>query len=1015
MTDSADAVGTSQSQAPRRQQLASSAPTSMKASSALQSKSNPMITLESSGRGSTPEMQHAAEVCTDDDIVASILSDAQRSTQCPQQSAQSERTSEILRSAGCVLSSSPVKNARSPSPSMHSPAVLRDRLGSDISISPLPHLSMCLSSSPLSSPPRSPAPALDDSIHLPGKFCSLSSAEVKQKLTSSPIKRTELLSKLDGLDRVVPHNSSMLSTNSSMDASEEVASKVIQSSSAVSAAMHSAHAHADRIKNAMLTKKKLRRSRSISIGNDPIGEHRRHASSPPDSSSKALLKLSSLAIDQSTRTRRQTPVPSTGMLSRWVQRKIESEASPTSKDITNKYFGQYEIHTSETTITHELNRGDWTWTTEWSPDGKYLALATENHGLAIVETKTWKIIHDERIGKLKNDSTHTIRSICWGGNFVAVGGTGDSVSIIEPRLISSEDSSNNEKYSFEIVNVIKQTGFVGALTWLKNTNILAIGSRTDQCLIAEVKRGIDGTVTSSILHNIERSDWVNAVKFSHGGTKLAIGNRNGILSVYLFVLIRPGEAPALSPLQDISLDDNICTIEWSPDSRYIYTGGEDYTISVIDTAKYSVVRKIGRDRWVTFLALSHDGSYLAAGGVSHQVSLFDTNKGWEEVTSLPVDGGIPLSTKWHPKDQFIAITGQFNDVVVFEASSQRLSAGKCLRSKSSILAIEFSPDSKLVAVGNEDGLLTLFDTLSSPTCSITYETVIGIGGDMSIKWSPDGRCIAVTSGSTFVLLDSTYSCKEGTHPPSSAHFLVRKVIQCGVCFTSISFSSNGHFLALADDQTRILDLRNGCDSVRLLDLESEDVDHGIISLDWSDDGALLAMAGRSNVTIYDTCSSSPDKWVLLFAISFKSSISSLCWGPPVKKGLHYLAFGGENENVAILEVRTREKIWETVLQIECKSMVNDLAWNDQGLLSIGDDDGTVSVVDLSYLGSGDTVGSFNYNWQRQGVISQTRFTRNDGRNAITSLCWAPTKTRPNNGRLLAFGGSDGIFEMVDLS
>jgi len=852
---------------------------------------------------------------------------------------------------------------------------------------------------------------------LPGKFGSLSSAEVKHELTSSPIKRTELLSKLDGLDRVVASSSSILSissilSSSSIDVSDELANKVARSSSALSTAMENAHAHANRIKNDNMAKK-LQRARSISIGNSS-----RLSSSPSDST----LNMASLAIDQSVHA--QSPrTPHSEKMPLWIQRKIAAETgknnatgrSSHAQD-SSEYVGQYEMHSSETIITHEFNRGNWTWTTEWSPDGKYLALATENHGLAIVEagssTPIWKVVHDERIGKVKNDTTHTIRTIGWGGTFIALGGTGDAVSIVEPCLSST---SGSNQYSFDTVDIITETGFVGALCWLKNSNILAIGTREDNCLIAEIRRGDDGAVTSQILHSIERKDWVTAVQFSHGGTKLAVGDRSGLLSVYLFVMIRPGEAPALSPIQDIQLEDNILDIQWSPDGKFLYTGGEDYSITILDTAKYSILHRIGRDRWVTFLAPSHEGSYLAAGGGSSQVSLLDVSMKWNEVTSLPVWGGMALSAKWHPTDVYLAICGQFNNVVVYESSCRRLPKGKCLRSKSSILAVEFSPDGKMIAVGNETGLVTFFDALPQTFVTL-YETVIGTGGDMAIKWCPNGKCVAITSGSTFVLLDASYSGKAGTHPQSSARFLVRKVIQSGISFTSLAFSRNGKFLALSADQTRMLDLKNGCSCVRSLDQSNIIDQSNVVSSAWSDDGSVFAMVGgRSTLSIYDVNSSSPEKWERLFSISFKETITSLCWGPSVKKGLQYLAFGGENKTVAILEVRTHEQVtahnqWETVLQIPCNSNINDLCWNNKGMLCIGDDDGSASLVDLSYLKSGKAVSEMNYNWQRQGIISTTKITRNFGRNAITSLCWLPSSTNQ-----IAIGGSDGIFEIVDLS
>jgi len=967
-----------------------------------------MITID--GSSGSPELQKATPTtpCTDEDV-ESILSNAERSAQ-----SQLRSTSEILKLAGSVLRDrsgsvgsvsrfSPIKTPILLSPQSPSACVARDVIPS-ISLPPLSMIHS-LSTSPLPSP--TPSPTFDDSIHLPGKFGSLSSAEVKKKLTDSPVKRTELLSKLDGLDRVVQSSSSMQSSGS-MDASDKLAGMVAKSSSALSAAMENAHAHANRIKKNKLESED-NMIRGLSIGNNA-----RFKSTDPI----PTLSLSKLAIDQSTRTR-SPKRPCSQNMPLWVERKIAAETGKLVEDPKDSgdYVGQYEMHSSETIITHVFNRGGWTWTTEWSPDGKYLALATEEHGLAIVEagnsTPIWKVVHDQLIGKVKNDTTHSIRAIAWGEAFIALGGTGDAVSIVEPRISNSDD----KRYSFDVVNIISGTGFVGSLSWLRNSNILAIGNRDDQCLIANVIRGEDGLVSSNILHSIERSDWVTSVKFSHGGTKLAIGDRSGLLSIYLFVMIRPGEAPALSPLQDIELEDAILDIQWSADGSFLYTGGEDYTITVFDTSKYSILHRIARDRWVTFMAPSLGGSYLAAIGSSSQVSLLDVRKKWEEATCLPFKGGIPLSAQWHPKDdKYLSICGQFNDVVVYESSCERLPKGRCLRSRSSILAIELSPDGEIVVVGNENGLVTFFESMtnSNEIPAIIYETVIGAGGDMTIKWSPNGENVAITSGSTFVLLGTHYS-KVGKKSKSSAPFLVRKVIQNGSSFTSLSFSPNSQYLALVDDQTRMLDINNECACVRVLD-ESNAIDHIIVTTSaWSEDGSVFALAGKSNLIIYDVKSSSPNKWEQLFSISINATVSSLCWGPSIKKGLQYLAFGGGNKTVAILEFRTHEQIWESVLQIPCKAHINDLVWNGKGMLCIGDDDGIVSVADLSYLKSGKAVSEMNYNWQRQGIISQLKLTRNLGRNGITSLCWHPKCELRNNQDLLAVGGTDGIFELIDLT
>jgi len=95
--------------------------------------------------------------------------------------------------------------------------------------------------------------------------------------------------------------------------------------------------------------------------------------------------------------------------------------------------GTYLLGKSRTVVVHEIIRGNWTWCTAWSPDGCRLAVATENHHLAIIDTSTsvFRVRHDNRINShVKKGTTHSIRAIAWGHHFIATGGLGDTVSLL---------------------------------------------------------------------------------------------------------------------------------------------------------------------------------------------------------------------------------------------------------------------------------------------------------------------------------------------------------------------------------------------------------------------------------------------------------------------------------------------------------------------------------------------------------------------------------------------------------
>ena len=148
----------------------------------------------------------------------------------------------------------------------------------------------------------------------------------------------------------------------------------------------------------------------------------------------------------------------------WVESQWAHHEKPPSD-------GAYYLGKSRTVVVHEIARGDWTWCTEWSPKGDRLAVATENHHLAVIDTTSstvWRVIHDIRMRRPpKKDTTHSIRAIAWGSRCIAIGGTGNAVSILSP-----EDP-------YHVIHTIKGTGFVGSLDWNTDCSVLAVGSRLD--------------------------------------------------------------------------------------------------------------------------------------------------------------------------------------------------------------------------------------------------------------------------------------------------------------------------------------------------------------------------------------------------------------------------------------------------------------------------------------------------------------------------------------------------------
>jgi WD40 repeat protein len=217
-----------------------------------------------------------------------------------------------------------------------------------------------------------------------------------------------------------------------------------------------------------------------------------------------------------------------------------------------------------------------------------------------------------------------------------------------------------------------------------------------------------------------------------------------------------------------SLSGHSGTVEcaaFSPDERFIVSGGYDNTIRLWDVATGQQIRFIGQhDSYVESVAFSPDGNYLATGGMDNLIKLWDVQT-WELITTFEGHTDWVLSLRFSPDSRYLISGSQDLSIKLWEISSWGLLASFYGFERSVEGAgelIDFSPDGKSIIgvsarntfaqwdVATGEQIRTFAghtDTVTSVRFSPDGRYIVSSGADRLVKvWSVDGREMASYSG-----------------------------------------------------------------------------------------------------------------------------------------------------------------------------------------------------------------------------------------------------------------------------
>lgn len=540
----------------------------------------------------------------------------------------------------------------------------------------------------------------------------------------------------------------------------------------------------------------------------------------------------------------------------------------------------------------------------WSPDGQRVATSSCDGTV-----RTWNPTTGEQLHVWLVNTESCNDSIAWSpdGNRLLVGGWGSQARIVDAA-------------TGQVIHVLQHRCAVHAIAWSPDGKYVLTGNgnwddiqddvRNNPCANAEDLSGTavriwDAETGSFVrmLNGPAKVTW--SVAWSPDGRYLLSGGADRTAKIW--------DAETGKELQQFAdHSDGILSVAWSPDGHYVVTGCNDGTVRIWNVATKALEHQlIGHTRTVWSVAWSPDGKHILTGSVDATARLWDATSG-QQLAVLTGHKDFVQSVAFSP-DGRLAITGSHDGTArIWDVTpSGTLSTKLMAPTQQKINAAAWHPTQPQVLIGSQDGIARIWDTR-------TGQLVRGLVGHTNsvtaVAWSPDGRQ-AITGS--------------------------------------------------ADGTARIWNTATG-----QLTHTLEGHTDAVVTVAWSPDGKqVLTGSYDSSVQVWDANSGKPVR-----NINCGNHVAAVAWNP---KNAHEIAIaisGDQGKTVWVLDTTKPE---DTVLMINAGRDATAVAWSPDGTrLATGSfDPYTVNIWDITRLRNGST------SLPIQALVGHT--------DSVWSITWSP--------------------------
>lgn len=309
----------------------------------------------------------------------------------------------------------------------------------------------------------------------------------------------------------------------------------------------------------------------------------------------------------------------------------------------------------------------------------------------------------------------------------------------------------------------------------------------------------------------------------------------------------------------------------------------------------------GHTLWVDTVAWSPDGKFIASGGSDDTGRIWDPATG-KLITMLNGIQGSVLDVEWSPDSKYLATaTAEVTDTVrIWDAATWQVVA-KWKPKIIGVSSVSWSPDGERLAVGIDGlfegqlthGVVAVYTPNGQLTASLTYPDSVS-----GVKWSPNGKYIAFDTtyfaggkGIANLYHNRILMWEVAKGDGASTAQNTTTLIDTSLAGGGMSWSPNGQLLAVvgSDYTVKLLDIATRQSTSTLTGPTTN-----LSGIAWSPDGKRIAANSYMTTYVWDIASGQK-----IATFRHPDFVNDVSWAPDSK----LLATASSDHNVRIWEVK----------------------------------------------------------------------------------------------------------------